>query len=193
MVVRSVLFPILLCTSRLCTASGVESRAVTGVAATIQGPESLMSPRLHGTCLARVQTDLRWGSSAETANRICCFNRHYAEHSGYFQQTAFFRSPEARKAETDGLPIIFYDSVTGSPLFRAPVGRTWAQFKLESIAHGWPSFRDAEVITSHVRILANGEAVSTDGTHLGHNLPDSSGNRYCINIVSVAGRPSAEL
>ena len=28
-----------------------------------------------------------------------------------------------------------------------------------------------------------------DGTHLGHNLPDGSGNRYCINLVSVAGRP----
>ena len=22
-----------------------------------------------------------------------------------------------------------------------------------------------------------------------HNLPDGSGNRYCINLVSVAGRP----
>jgi peptide methionine sulfoxide reductase MsrB len=28
-----------------------------------------------------------------------------------------------------------------------------------------------------------------DGTHLGHNLPDGKGNRYCINLVSVAGRP----
>ena len=26
-----------------------------------------------------------------------------------------------------------------------------------------------------------------DGTHLGHNLPDRSGNRFCINLVSVAG------
>lgn len=31
-------------------------------------------------------------------------------------------------------------------------------------------------------------AVSHDGTHLGHNLPDAMGNRYCINLVSVAGR-----
>jgi peptide methionine sulfoxide reductase MsrB len=23
----------------------------------------------------------------------------------------------------------------------------------------------------------------------GHNLPDWKGNRYCINLVSVAGRP----
>ncbi len=30
-----------------------------------------------------------------------------------------------------------------------------------------------------------------DGTHLGHNLPDHRGNRYCINLVSIAGRPAA--
>jgi len=41
--------------------------------------------------------------------------------------------------------------------------------------------------TSSVRVLSDGETVSVDGTHLGHNLPDSSGNRYCINLVSVAG------
>ena len=40
-----------------------------------------------------------------------------------------------------------------------------------------------------VRVLPNGECISVDGTHLGHNLPDGSGNRYCINLVSVAGRP----
>ena len=33
--------------------------------------------------------------------------------------------------------------------------------------------------------------VSLTGTHLGHNLPDRNGNRYCINLVSVAGRPAA--
>ena len=36
------------------------------------------------------------------------------------------------------------------------------------------------------------EVVSVDGTHLGHNLPDSKGNRYCINLVSVAGSPVTE-
>jgi peptide methionine sulfoxide reductase MsrB len=42
-------------------------------------------------------------------------------------------------------------------------------------------------VWENVRILKNGEAVSVDGTHLGHNLPDKR-NRYCINLVSVAGR-----
>ena len=27
-------------------------------------------------------------------------------------------------------------------------------------------------------------------SHLGHNLPDRKGSRYCINLVSVAGRPA---
>ena len=39
-------------------------------------------------------------------------------------------------------------------------------------------------------MLPNGECISTAGTHLGHNLPDRSGNRYCINLVSIAGRPA---
>ncbi len=63
------------------------------------------------------------------------------------------------------------------------------QFVAESRSHGWPSFRDQEVVWENTRILKDGEAVSVDGTHLGHNLPDGKGNRYCINLVSVAGSP----
>ena len=32
----------------------------------------------------------------------------------------------------------------------------------------------------NVRILPDGEAVSVDGTHLGHNLPDYKGNRHLV-------------
>ena len=71
----------------------------------------------------------------------------------------------------------------------APVDRSLEDFVRESQAHGWPSFRDNEVDWDNVRVLANGETVSVDGTHLGHNLPDSKGNRYCINLVSIAGSP----
>jgi peptide methionine sulfoxide reductase MsrB len=85
--------------------------------------------------------------------------------------------------------IDFYDSNSGKKLFTAPVGRTWDQFIAESKAHGWPSFRDEEVNWDYVRCVKGGESVSVDGTHLGHNLPDAKGNRYCINLVSVAGRP----
>ena len=37
----------------------------------------------------------------------------------------------------------------------------------ESVSHGWPSFRDDEVVWDDVRCLPNGEAVSLTGTHLG--------------------------
>eukprot|EP00948_MAST-09A_sp_MAST-9A-sp1_P001195 g1195.t1 len=126
-------------------------------------------------------------SLTNPADRICCFNRHYAEHSGYFISTPFwkeildYQSPKSP-------PITFYDTVTGKPLFKAPIGRTWDEFRRESRAHGWPSFRDDEINRDNVRVLRNGETVSIDGTHLGHNLPDRKGNRYCINLVSVAGK-----
>ena len=48
-----------------------------------------------------------------------------------------------------------------------------------------------QVNWDYVRVLPDGECVSVDGTHLGHNLPDAKGNRYCINLVSVAGNPSS--
>ena len=47
--------------------------------------ESVMSPKAHGTCLKPVQKPLRWQVDWDTADRICCFNRHYAEHSGYWE------------------------------------------------------------------------------------------------------------
>ena len=39
-------------------------------------------------------------------------------------------------------------------------------------------------------MFKNGETVIIDGTHLGHNLPDQSGHRFCINLCSVAGNPT---
>lgn len=149
------------------------------------GEEALMSKKAHGTCDKPVQKDLRWNCDFETADRICCFNRHYAEYSGYWVAETTFLKEAPRDKE-----ITFYDSVSGKPLFIAPRGRTFAEFEKESRSHGWPSFRDEEVVWENVRCLENGEAVSLVGTHLGHNLPDRSGNRYCINLVSVAGKPA---
>ena len=90
-------------------------------------------------------------------------------------------------------PINFYDSVSGKLLFVAPRGRTAAEFLAESKAHGWPSFRDEEVVWESVRVLPDGETVSTAGTHLGHNIPDQRGNRYCINLCSVAHQPPVRM
>ena len=158
----------------------------------VSGPESLMAQKAHGTCVQPVQDTLRYGCDKKEADRICCFNRHYAEFSGYAfsHQVTWLEqiTNDAKKAQTPE-PTVYYDSVTGKPLFKAPIGRSLETFFKESMAHGWPSFRDEEVIWDNVRVLTNGETISIDGTHLGHNLPDSNGNRYCINLISVAGNP----
>jgi len=145
------------------------------------GDESLMSPKAHGTSPVPVQQNLRWSCDFSTSDRICNFNRHYAEHAGYWEGTKFLE-------EEGDKEINFYDSNSGKLLFTAPKGRTFEQFVKESRSHGWPSFRDEETNWDFVRVLPNGETVSVDGTHLGHNLPDGKGNRYCINLVCVAGR-----
>jgi len=154
------------------------------------GDESIMSPKNHGTSATPVQQNLRWKSDGKVADNVCNFNRHYAESRGYWTSTDFAKESK-EEYELNG-EIKFYDSNTGKLLFNAPKGRSYDDFMKESISHGWPSFRDEEVVWDDVRCLPNGESVSLAGTHLGHNLPDSSGNRYCINLVSIAGRPTEE-
>ena len=175
------------------------------------GDESIMRPKSHGTSEAPVQEKLLYSVDNKLADRICNFNRHFAERAGYFTTTDW----EDQVRAANG-PITYYDSVTGKPLFVAPKNRSVDTFLAESRLHGWPSFRDDEVVWDNVRVLKNsGETVSIDGTHLGHNLPDSKvrkqdqeadtifsrktlshpsfspqGNRYCINLVSIAGQES---
>ena len=51
----------------------------------------------------------------QTADRICNFNRHYAEFAGYWEQTSFLKEESEASGE-----ISFYDSNTGNELFTAP-------------------------------------------------------------------------
>ena len=150
------------------------------------GDESIMDQKDHGTSAVPVQENLRYGVSRKLADKISNYNRRFAELGGYFQDTSFEDVVRAANG-----PVVFYDSNTGKPLFKAPIGRSVDEFIDESKVHGWPSFRDSEVVWDNVRVLkSSGETVSVDGTHLGHNLPDKRGNRYCINLVSVAGSPA---
>ena len=154
----------------------------------VMGDESLMTRKAHGSCLQAPPAKLRWDCDLKTADRVCCYNRHFAEPSGYFLQREAFLEEVGRVPK--GQPLVFCDTVTGRPLFRAPIGRSAEEFLRESRAHGWPSFRDEEVEWDSVRVLEGGECVSVTGTHLGHNIPDRHGNRFCINLVSVAGFPA---
>uniref|UniRef100_A0A7S1BPX0 Uncharacterized protein n=1 Tax=Corethron hystrix TaxID=216773 RepID=A0A7S1BPX0_9STRA len=127
--------------------------------------EEVMSQKGHGTSEKPVQKDLRWNCDFETADRICNFNRHYAEHAGYWATTNFLNEVKDANEVED-----YYDSVTGKLLFKAPIGRSLEAFLKESASHGWPSFRDKEVNWDYVRCLENGECVSIDGTHLGKEV-----------------------
>jgi len=149
----------------------------------VMGDESIMCAKANGTSAVPIQQNLRYGCDTKLADNICNHNRHYAEHSGYWKKTSWVQDVQSNGEVT------YYDSNTGKPLFIAPRGRDFAAFKEESASHGWPSFRDAEVVWENVRCLPSSEMVSVDGTHLGHNIPDRKGNRYCINLVSVAGNP----
>ena len=135
----------------------------------VPGDESIMNPKEHGTSHTPVQSHLKWNCSNEIADRICNYNRHYAEYSGYFlsEGITFIDDVNKHKEQGGGLPITFYDSNTGKSLFVAPSkARSWDDFIEESTHHGWPSFRDDEVDWQNVRVLPNGETVSVDGTHL---------------------------
>lgn len=48
----------------------------------IMATEDAMSQKKHGTSDAPVMQGLRWNCDFDTADRICNFNRHYAEHAG---------------------------------------------------------------------------------------------------------------
>lgn len=150
------------------------------------GDESIMSKKANGSCDRPPQPFLRFGVDETKANRICCFNRKFAEESGYAfsSKVSWLETLENQEKQ-----MVYYDSVTGRPLFVAPQGRSKEEFIEESRVHGWPSFRDEDVVWENVRCLEDGECVSVDGTHLGHNIPDEKGNRYCINLVSIAGNP----
>ena len=137
----------------------------------VMGDESIMAPKAHGTSASPVQQNLKWNVDVANADRITNYNRRFAEYAGYWKQTSFLQ--EVSRTE----PTTYYDSVTGKPLFRAPIGRTMEEFLSESNVHGWPSFRDQEVVWDNTRVLRDGETVSITGTHLGHNLPVVAASR----------------
>lgn len=131
----------------------------------VRGAETLMRPKRHGTCSKAPAETLRWGVDYATTDNICCFNRHYAEGSGSYSSNNLFMAEAKRGGE-----ITYYDSVTRKPLFIAPRGRSLEAFLDESSHHGWPSFRDEEVVWDNVRVLSDGECVSVDGTCVRHAL-----------------------
>ena len=82
-----------------------------------------MRSKAHGTTETAVMNKLKWGCDWDIADRICSFNRHYAEHAGYAWGPGMTWHAECAGL-SDGETITYYDSVTGKALFVAPKGRT---------------------------------------------------------------------
>ena len=122
------------------------------------------------------------------AEAICCDPTYagYPEPKGLYAQTDV---DLFQKMNRTGVTI-FFDSVCGIPLFRAPTSRSFQDFEQETREHGWPSFRAAEVVDGNVLIGDDGVVTSACGTKLGTNEPDASGNRWCMDLVCISGGSS---
>ena len=157
-------------------------------------------------CKGPVQTDLRYGMSAvkppaalpvldptETVTQAICCDLNFR---GYAETPGTFSLPSVdlfAKMNPEGQETTFYDPVCGIPLFIVPRGRSLEAFKNETTEHGWPSFRDEEVVAGNVLNETGGPGmVSKCGTHLGDNLPEGGANRYCLDLACVSGNPAKE-
>lgn len=157
-------------------------------------------PEEFDACNHAVQSNLRYNistfnesqffSNESLAVSTCCDRRMQSLAEPQF----LFESPAIRLFsvlnKSAGVTT-FYDSACGVPVFRAPVNRTMAEFEQDTNEHGWPSFRDGEVIVENVRTLKDtGYVVSSCNTHLGSFLPDTKGSRWCIDLSCISGNPS---
>ena len=80
-----------------------------------------MSEKENGTRVGEPQDNLRWNVDNDIANRIACFNRHYAETRKYaFTGDRTFLT----YLESSGDDITYYDSITGKELFYGPKSRS---------------------------------------------------------------------
>jgi hypothetical protein len=48
----------------------------------VVGNKSIMKKKAHGTSETSVQKNLRWSCDFKEADKICNFNRHFAERAG---------------------------------------------------------------------------------------------------------------
>ncbi|KAK3287171.1 hypothetical protein CYMTET_5301 [Cymbomonas tetramitiformis] len=180
----------------------IQKLTATGCGASSVALESRSS--YNNTCSGPVQKALRYNMTASSAvqdfpfpvadgetlaDAVCCDSlfKPYAEPRGTYARddVALFSKMNPNGTTT------FYDSVCGIPLFTAPRGRTLADFQADTEEHGWPSFRQDELIkgSSHIN-HETGEVLSKCGTHLGSYLPDEKGARWCLDLVCLSGSPT---
>jgi len=64
----------------------------------VMGDESIMCKKAHGTSATPVQQRLKWGCDTKLADRICNFNRHYAECAHRVHRTPLRTATSTRHA-----------------------------------------------------------------------------------------------
>jgi hypothetical protein len=69
----------------------------------VYGSREIMKKKKHGTSEKPVMKNLKWGCDYELADKICNYNRHFAENAGYFRKTKWL-------SEVDGnVETTYYD------------------------------------------------------------------------------------
>merc|ERR1712178_140787 len=156
-------------------------------------------PAQFDTCSGAVQPNLRFNisermtsnpyvpdaSNESMAAGVCCDSRlkPFAEPQFLFQapDIQLFSSLDESGVTT------FYDSVCGLPVFKAPVGRSLEDFEADTTEHGWPSFRTEEIVAENIVTNRTSTFVTSKCvTHLGSFLPDSRGDRWCIDLSCIS-------
>jgi len=75
----------------------------------VYGSREIMKKKKHGTSEKPVMKNLRFGCDYKLADKICNFNRHFAENAGYFKKTSWL-------SEVDGhAETTYYDRSRSSP------------------------------------------------------------------------------
>ncbi|GMH55903.1 hypothetical protein TrRE_jg8414 [Triparma retinervis] len=146
----------------------------------------------------KVQSDLKFsitetsaevglpgGSVDESLSQAVCCD---ADFDAYPEPRNFYLDKQLFREISKSGVTTFYDSACGIPVFQAPVGRSFADFKSDTSSHGWPSFRGEEVLKENVVVGDDGLTIySKCGTKLGTYETDDSGTRACIDLVCIAG------
>mmetsp|Transcript_21586 Transcript_21586/g.46488 ORF Transcript_21586/g.46488 Transcript_21586/m.46488 type:complete len:392 (-) Transcript_21586:236-1411(-) len=181
----------------------LEVKSLTAIASAIKTNHALIGARPPAEldmCNGAVQENLKYNISSRVtptvpvpvnadeslATAVCCDIRAQP-----FAEPRFtYLAPDIDlfgKLKSDEVTI-FYDSVCGLPLFQAPVGRSFESFLEDTTEHGWPSFRPEEIFADNIITNKTSTYVTSKcGTHLGSFLPDEQGDRWCIDLVCVAG------
>jgi len=119
------------------------------------------------------------------AQAVCCdtqFTNYPEPRNFYVDHQLFLR------LDKDGVNT-FYDSACGIPVMKAPIGRTFEEFKEDTSEHGWPSFRGEEIIEENITVGDDGLTIfSKCGTKLGTYETDDSGTRACLDLVCISGQ-----